>query len=201
MTPFALGQNLVLLRADGTRLHPPFLRWLCLSPDWWEQIEKFINVGAVFSSLRCADVPKFELPVPPMQAQKEISALLDALDDKIEVNRRMAGTLEEMARALYRSWFVDFDPVHAKAEGRAPAHMDAATAALFPDRFGDNGLPEGWRKCSYGDMLEIVSGGTPKTSEVGFWATYLGILSLTHLPVAKFSCMKLKRVYAPFPSH
>ena len=58
----------------------------------------------------------------------------------------MAATLEEMARALYRSWFVDFDPVHAKAQGRAPAHMDPATAALFPARFGDDGLPEGWRR-------------------------------------------------------
>ena len=57
----------------------------------------------------------------------------------------MNRTLEAMARALFRSWFVDFDPVHAKAEGRAPAHMDPATAALFPARFGEDGLPEGWR--------------------------------------------------------
>ena len=69
---------------------------------------------------------------------------MGALDDKIELNRKAAATLEGMARALYRSWFVDFEPVHAKAEGRAPAHMDTATAALFPSRFGEDGLPEGW---------------------------------------------------------
>jgi len=72
--------------------------------------------------------------------------VLGALDDKIELNRKTAATLEAMARALYRSWFVDFDPVTAKSEGRAPAHMAPATAALFPARFGPDGLPEGWRK-------------------------------------------------------
>ena len=64
-------------------------------------------------------------------------------------------TLEEMARALYRSWFVDFDPVWAKLEGRAPAHMDAATAALFPDRFDEEGLPEGWGLGTLNDLIEF----------------------------------------------
>ena len=63
---FALGQNLVLLRADGQRVYPPFLRWLVRGPGWWEQIGTFLNVGAVFDSLKCADVPKFELRVPPV---------------------------------------------------------------------------------------------------------------------------------------
>jgi len=155
-TPFALGQNLVLLRSDGTKVYPPFLRWLCLSRQWWDQIEKFINVGAVFSSLRCADVPKFELPVPPMRDQEEIAGLLGALDDKIELNRRMSATLEEMARALYRSWFVEFEPVHARALGQSPAHMDPTTAALFPDRFGPDGLPKGWEDAEIGQELLIL---------------------------------------------
>lgn len=86
----------------------------------------------------------FKLTLPPISEQREIASILGALDDKIELNRRMAATLEEMARALYRSWFADFDPVKAKAEGLAPAFMDEATAALFPDRFGDDGLPDGW---------------------------------------------------------
>ena len=67
---FALGQNLVLLRADGTKVHPPFLRWLVRGPEWWQQISKFINVGAVFDSLRCADVPtsNFEFHRSPNNA-------------------------------------------------------------------------------------------------------------------------------------
>ncbi|OED50222.1 hypothetical protein AB838_03045 [Rhodobacteraceae bacterium (ex Bugula neritina AB1)] len=103
------------------------------------------------------------LPIPRFGHQQEldIAATLGALDDKIEVNRKTAATLEEMARALYRSWFVDFDPVHAKAAGRAPAHMNAATAALFPDSFGEDGLPEGWEIVSADQELNISIGKTP----------------------------------------
>ena len=116
----ALGQNLVLLRADGKRLFPPFLRWLVRGMDWWEQVGTFINVGAVFDSLRCADIPNFRLPIPPFAEQKAIAAVLGALDDKIELNQRMNATLEAMSRALFQSWFVDFDPVRAKLDGRPP---------------------------------------------------------------------------------
>jgi len=87
-----------------------------------------------------------ELPVPDSVSRRKIASLLGALDDKIELNRRMSATLEEMARALYRSWFVDFDPVHARALGQSPAHMDPTTAALFPDSFGPDGLPKGWAR-------------------------------------------------------
>jgi len=90
-----------------------------------------------------------ELPIslPDRSTRNAISAILGALDDKIDLNRRMNATLEELARTLFRSWFVDFDPVKAKAEGRQPEGMDAATAALFPSRFVDSELgriPEGW---------------------------------------------------------
>ena len=108
--------------------------------------------GSVQKNLYVSALSSIAVPWRPLEEQREIAATLGALDDKIEVNRRMAATLEEMARALYRSWFVDFDPVHAKAQGRAPAHMDPATAALFPDRFGDDGLPEGWETGTLGDI-------------------------------------------------
>ncbi len=143
---FALGQNLVLLRANDTRVRPAFLRWIVRSQYWWSEVEKFRNVGAVFDSLRCADVPRFRLPIPPLGDQDAIASILGALDDKIDLNRRMNETLEAMAQALFKSWFVDFDPVHAKAEGRQPANMDAETAALFPDAFDDEGKPVGWRR-------------------------------------------------------
>jgi type I restriction enzyme S subunit len=107
----ALGQNLVLLRSDGTKVFPPFLRWLLNGPDWWEQVGTFINVGAIFNSLKCADIPNFKMPLPPIAEQKRIAHILGTLDDKIELNRRMNATLEAMARALFQSWFIDFDPV------------------------------------------------------------------------------------------
>ena len=80
------------------------------------------------------------LPLPPLAEQKAIAAVLGALDDKIELNRRMNATLEAMARALFQSWFVDFDPVRAKLDGRPPAGLDPATAAFFPASFQDSAL-------------------------------------------------------------
>ena len=163
---FALGQNLVLLRANGTRVFKPFLRWLVRGPQWWEQVGKYINVGAVFDSLKCADIPEFQLWIPPIPEQRIIAHILGTLDDKIELNRRMNETLEEMARALFKSWFVDFDPVRAKMEGREtglPDHL----ADLFPDRLVDSELgeiPEGWEVTSLKDCMSLTMGQSPPGS-------------------------------------
>jgi type I restriction enzyme S subunit len=97
--------------------------------------------------------------VPKPKEQRAIAHVLGTLDDLIELNRETNEILEEMARALFKSWFVDFDPVRAKLEGRPPAGMDAATAALFPDHFQDSELgqiPKGWE---VGRMSDIVSLG------------------------------------------
>ncbi|HRI90512.1 MAG TPA: restriction endonuclease subunit S [Accumulibacter sp.] len=99
--------------------------------------------------------------LPRRAEQTAIANLLGSLDDKIELNRRMAATLEEMARALFKSWFVDFDPVRAKAEGRAPG-LPAATAALFPNTFGEDGLPVGWQEQSLLDQATWVNGAAYK---------------------------------------
>ena len=144
----AIGQNLVVLRSDGSVVEPRFLRWLVRGPDWWGQVGKYINVGAVFDSLRCRDIPNFELTVPPRAEQTAIAATLDALDDRIALLRETNATLEAIARALFKSWFVDFDPVRAKSQGLAPAGMDEATAAQFPDSFEESALgrvPAGWQ--------------------------------------------------------
>ena len=86
---FAVGQNLLLLRSDGSSVYPPFLRWLVRGPEWWDEVRKYINVGAVFDSLRLPDIPKFMLRMPPIDEQRVIASALDALDDKIESNRRL----------------------------------------------------------------------------------------------------------------
>lgn len=108
---FALGQNLVLLRSTGNEIYPPFLRWLVRSNEWWFEVERFRNPGAVFDSLKCADIPEFKVPIPPIEHQQKIAGVLGALDSKIELNRKINQTLESMAQALFKSWFVDFDPV------------------------------------------------------------------------------------------
>jgi len=153
---FALGQNLVLLRTDGSVVDPRFLRWLVRGPDWWAQIQRHLNVGAVFDSLKCADIPDFRLRIPPLSEQRRIAELLTALDDKIDLNRRTCETLESMARAVFKSWFIDFDPVRAKAAGRDPG-LPSHVADMFPDSFEDSELgeiPAGWRQGRLGDVLK-----------------------------------------------
>ena len=154
---FALGQNLVLLRSDGKRVVKPFLRWLVRGPQWWEQVSKYINVGAVFDSLKCADIPELRLRIPPLTEQRTIACILGTLDDKIELNRRMNETLEAMARALFKDWFVDFGPVRAKAEGRDPG-LPQSLADLFPSRLVDSQLseiPEGWEAVTLPALIEL----------------------------------------------
>ena len=157
----AIGQNLVVLRSDATSIAPKFLRWLLRGPDWWDQVAKFINVGAVFDSLRCRDIPNFELMIPPIDDQRKISALLDALDDRIALLRETNATLEAIAQALFKSWFVDFDPVRAKQQGLAPAGMDEATAVLFPDGFEVSrrgSIPRDWKEASIYDLAQVIYG-------------------------------------------
>ena len=119
--------------------------------------------------------------LPPLAEQKTIAAVLGALDDKIELNRRMNATLEAMARALFQSWFVDFDPVRAKLDGRQPTGLGSATTALFPAIFQDSALgyvPYGWRVVNVGETCRsIFSGGTPSTQAAHFWGGNIPWLS------------------------
>jgi type I restriction enzyme S subunit len=103
-----------------------------------------------------------EVPLPPLAEQRAIAHILGSLDDKIDLNRRMNRTLEEIARALFRSWFVDFDPVHAHARGEAMPGLDPALDALFPAAFEDSPLgpiPAGWRVGTLGELVEVTIGG------------------------------------------
>jgi len=121
--------------------------------------------GSTMPKLTQDNLKRIPVPASPLPEQRAIAHILGTLDDKIELNRKMNTTLDEIARTLFTSWFVNFDPVHAKVEGRQPEGMDAATAALFPDRFVDSELgpiPEGWsietlRSClsfTYGRALK-----------------------------------------------
>ena len=164
----AIGQNLVVLRADGKSVLPEYLRWLVCGEDWWSEVGKYVNVGAVFDSLRCRDIPNFELPIPPLDVQREISQVLSALDDRITLLRETNTTLEAIAQALFKSWFVDFDPVHAKMQGRTPEGMDEATAALFPDSFEESELgavPKGWSIGTLADLATFQNGYAFKSKD------------------------------------
>jgi len=114
-------------------------------------------IGATMPNLNTSILSALPFVLPPLPEQEAIARILGALDDKIELNRRMNETLEATARAIFKSWFVDFDPVPAKAEGRAPPGLDPATAALFPDRLVDSEIgeiPQGW---SVGTLADVAS--------------------------------------------
>jgi type I restriction enzyme S subunit len=110
--------------------------------------------------------------ITDLEEQKAIAHILGTLDDKIELNQQMNRNLEAIASAIFKSWFVDFDPVRAKMEGRQPAGMDAATAAPFPDSFENSPLgeiPKGWRVSTIGESVRVVGGSTPSTKEPAYW--------------------------------
>jgi type I restriction enzyme S subunit len=120
--------------------------------------------GSTMPKLTQGNLNRLPVIAPPLAEQKAIAAVLGALDDKIELNRRMNATLEAMARALFQSWFVDFDPVRAKQEGRKPTGMDDATAALFPDSFkheADGAVPKGWNLGMVKDVFDLTMGQSP----------------------------------------
>ncbi len=119
---------------------------------------KQVTHGAVFDTITRETFEHIWINLPPLPEQRAIAHILGTLDDKIELNRRMNETLEEMVRALFKSWFVDFDPVRAKMEGRDPG-LPKHLADLFPDRLVDSELgpiPEGWEVGCFGDIVDQI---------------------------------------------
>ena len=167
----ALAQRVITLRGKPDVLDNTFLKFLLQSNPVQEELRSR-GTGTTVVGIRQSELRKVSLTLPPIAEQKAIAAVLGALDDKFELNRRMNATLEAMARALFQSWFVDFDPVRAKLDGLKPAGLDTTTAALFPAHFQDSPLghiPHGWKVCSLADKIELLSGGTPKTGEPDYW--------------------------------
>ena len=165
-----INSGMVIFRCDTKRIIPRFLYLFLRSSDFKNQVSSLIS-GSAQPQLPIRDINHIEVPLPPLPEQRAIAHILGTLDDKIELNRRMNETLEQMAQAIFKSWFVDFDPVRAEAEGRdtgLPKHI----ADLFPDRFQNSELweiPEGWRVSRIGEELETILGGTPSRFEDAFW--------------------------------
>jgi type I restriction enzyme, S subunit len=130
-----------------------------------------MDVGSANPTLNRNHVHQLSVSWPPIDQQRAIARILSTLDDKIELNRRMNETLEAMARALFTSWFVDFDPVHDKTEGR-DSDLPKPISDLFPNRFVDSELgeiPKGWRASKLGSEAETVLGGTPSRAIREYW--------------------------------
>lgn len=154
------GTGAILLRATSGSIDPEFLSFF-LSSDESVQWLKQHAVGAVMPNLNEGVIRNLPLTLPPLAEQITIAAVLGALDDKIELNRRMNATLEAMARSLFQSWFVNFDPVRAKLDGHELTALNPATPALFPDRFQNTligPVPHGWRVASIYEIADVIYG-------------------------------------------
>ncbi|MXY51895.1 MAG: hypothetical protein F4Y86_05100 [Gammaproteobacteria bacterium] len=150
------GYHLAILRPDVSRLNGRYLSYALSARDSQHQFHHYAN-GITRFGLRKADIGLVEVPLPSLPDQTAIAHILGTLDDKIELNRRMNETLEEMARALFKSWFVDFDPVRAKMEARdtgLPRHL----AGVFPSSFDNERNPTGWKLKSISEFTRVVYG-------------------------------------------
>lgn len=129
-------------------------------------------VQSVQNNLSLSELASLSISLPSRTTQVAISSLMRILDKKISLNRSISKNLEEITQTIFKSWFVDFDPVKAKMAGDKPVGMDDATAALFPDSMEDSKLgpiPKGWKLSQIGDEVECVGGSTPSTSNPEFW--------------------------------
>ena len=168
---YFLGSDGIRIRLNVAECDPKFISYQLQTTahrSWMIQHA----AGTTMPSLNEGIIRRIPIVLKPLAEQKAIAAVLGALDDKIELNRRMNATLEAMARALFQSWFVDFDPVRAKLDGRKPIGLDETTAALFPNSFQESSLghiPTGWDVCPLSEKIHLLSGGTPKTSEPTYW--------------------------------
>jgi type I restriction enzyme S subunit len=176
-----VGQRQVLLRPDPKKVDGRFLLFALQSPYLQRQIGWNEGTGSTVSNLRIPVLESLRVPTPSLPDQIEIAATLGALDDRIALLRETNTTLEAIAQALFKSWFVDFDPVRAKSQGLAPAGMEEATAALFPDSFEESALglvPRGWRVGALGDVAQTVKVQL-QPSELHSAINYVG---LEHIP-------------------
>lgn len=146
-----------------------YLKYILLSEQ--ESMLRFAS-GTTHQTIYFPEAKAFHVLIPGIDEQRRIADFLQSLDDCIAILHETNATLEAMAQAIFKSWFVDFDPVRAKAEGHQPERMDASTAALFPDSFEDSELgevPAGWSVFPIGELVKCVGGATPSTKNSEFW--------------------------------
>ena len=156
---FCIAQDMVALRANSHLVSPPYL-FAALRSKLVQGRIKALNVDSVIPHFKKTDFDKLFIPLPPKREQDFIGSVYLEISKKIELNKKTNGTLEGIAKALFKSWFVDFDPVRAKAEGR-PTGLPDEVSELFPDSFEESELgeiPSGWKVRSLGELMTLDSG-------------------------------------------
>ncbi|MFN8679121.1 MAG: restriction endonuclease subunit S [Thermomicrobiales bacterium] len=157
---FIVSNKQMKLTPDPESADSKFLYYLMSGPQVSNQI-RGMGIGSSVPGFNLGALKSIMISLPPLPEQRAIAHILGTLDDKIALNRQMNQTLEQIAAALFRSWFIDFEPVRAKMAGREPEGMDAATVALFPERLVDSELgeiPEGWQVKSLDQIATYLNG-------------------------------------------
>ncbi len=162
-----LAQRVARIRAKPA-MNQKFMRYVICNTQFTEYVQS-IHTGTSIPHISKSQIENFEVFVPSLNYQIDAGDILNSLDDRINLLRETNATLEAIAKAIFKSWFVDFDPVHAKQQGRAPEGMDEATAALFPDSFEELELglvPTGWKVTTIGENTSYLNRGiSPKYTE------------------------------------
>ena len=170
--PTGFESSIIRARLDQTKADPEYFYYLFNSPFGKWLLGTILRQVAV-SGITGSDLAKLEVPVPPLNEQSLIAKQAISIDDKVAINTSINQSLEQMAQAIFKSWFVDFDPVKAKMNGEQPEGMDTATASLFPEKLVESELgliPDGWDIGSIEDVTsKVFSGGTPATKNKDFW--------------------------------
>lgn len=168
----ALAQRLILLRGKPGVLDNTYLKFLMMSANVQSQLQGRAS-GTTVLGIKQSELRKVVLSLPPVEEQRIIAGVLGALDDKIEQNRRTAQSLERLVQAVFLAWFVDFEPVKAKAAGATDfPSMPQPVFDGLPTRFVDSDIgpvPEGWEVRALSSICTLVGGGTPKRSEAPYW--------------------------------
>jgi type I restriction enzyme S subunit len=201
--PCLLVQRVARLRAKSG-LDSRFLRYIIGGRRFTNYILS-VQTGTAVPHISSGQIAAFEFLLPPLEEQQVVGDMLAKLDDRIDLLRQTNATLESIAQALFKSWFIDFDPVRAKAEGREPEGMDAATAALFPSEFEESALgliPKGWQTSTLGSLCELTKGcsykGEGLSEEDGAFMFNLGCFNAQRV----FATEKVKRYTGEYrPRH
>ena len=181
----ALAQRLITLRGKRGMLDNTFLKYLMQSTFVQGQLKARAS-GTTVVGIKQRELRKVLLTLPPHDEQRAIAEILGSLDDKIELNRRMNRALEAMARAIFKAWFIDFEPVKAKAAGATSFRgMPQGVFDQLPNQLTDSELgpiPEGWNVVALSDLVELIGGGTPKRKVAEYWGGSISWFSVRDAP-------------------
>lgn len=189
--------KVVITRPD--RISADFLYWVFLWKEFNQELVASAS-GTKIVHTAPSRIEAFEFDLPSMDEQTTIAKLLWAIEDKIELNRRMNRALEATAAALFKSWFVDFDPVTAKAEGRRVPGVPEELYEALPARFvsgEERPIPEGWTEVPLDRAVDILSGGTPATKEPAYWNGQIPWFSVVDSPRDNVFVLRTQRTITP----